>query len=83
MKRTVEETNRISTLYFMKHIDDYLLLFPEHKGAVKHTDLHKFLKALEKNSDLSEQLELIKEVRSVCIENNIFPRLKKHNHESM
>lgn len=77
MKRTAEETRKIETLYFMKHIDDYILLFPEHEGTVKHTDLHRFRKALENDYELNEQLELIKEVRSVCMENKLFPRLNK------
>ncbi|WP_316685647.1 hypothetical protein [Ralstonia mannitolilytica] len=79
MKRTAEETRKIESLYFMKHIDDYMLLFPEHEGTVKHTDLHRFRKALENDSELNYKLEIIKEVRSVCMENKLFPRLKKQS----
>lgn len=70
MKSTLskEEKARISKIFYDKHIDDFNLMFPYHKGEVKNSELHAFVRSLEKNEKMREHLELIKDVRSAYLE---------------
>lgn len=62
-----EDKARLSELFYKKHIDDFTLMFP-YKDDVSVADLHSFVRALKKNNDMREYLELIKDVRSAYYE---------------
>jgi len=62
-----EDKARLSELFYKKHIDDFTLMFP-YKENVSVGDIHAFVKALKKNDEMREYLELIKDVRSAYYE---------------
>ncbi|ABO55672.1 hypothetical protein LA345_16140 [Burkholderia vietnamiensis] len=51
MKQEIEQR------FFMKYIEDYLLMFPDHAGPVSHADLHRFVKMVNSNEKFRNSLE--------------------------
>lgn len=51
MKQEIEQK------FFMKYIEDYLLMFPDHVGPVLHSDLHRFVKMVNNNEKFRNSLD--------------------------
>ncbi|MDN8026751.1 hypothetical protein QZN10_39720 [Burkholderia contaminans] len=78
----------IESLFFMKHIEDFMLMYPDHEGSVSINDLHKFLNMLNSNNKFRQALKdrkkydsiikhYSKDVEFVCKEVGYFPVLPK------